>query len=206
MFGFSAAVKGATLDIIVKTRNCDVPARLKEDARERLVHSTRFYDRLLGVELLFSADGNPRIPEPAHVEVTARTKGHHIRALGSGEDHRAAVDQALARFERQLRRYKARLIDRARQPRPEPASTTLLPSDAEDSSDEQARIVRRKRFEMRPMLPEEAALQLELLGHDFFLFANAASGLCSVVYRRRDGQIGLIEGVHGEDEDAPDRA
>lgn len=191
------------MDVIVKSKNCEIPPRLREEAVERLEHATRFFDRLSGVEMVFSEEANPRIPEPALVEVTARAKGHHIRAEGAGADHRRAVDAAVARFERQLSRHKARLVDRSRRAgKSAPSSNGLLrqgepvedtaPADVDDSAPV---IVRTKRFELVPMLPEEAAWQLELLGHDFYLFTNAATGDCNVVYRRKDGDLGLIESV-----------
>lgn len=184
------------MDIIVTGKNCEVPPRLKETAVSRVEHATRFFDRLIGVEMVFSEEANPRIPEPAIVEVTARTKGHHIRAQGAAGDHRDAIDVALARFERQLARYKARLVDRRkRAPVTPPPADGLVPGapGADEGAEEPARIVRRKSFDLSPMLPEDAAWQLDLLGHDFYLFTNAATGRCSVVYRRRDGQLGLIE-------------
>jgi putative sigma-54 modulation protein len=104
----------------------------------------------------------------------------------------------LNRFERQLSRYKARLVDRnRRQARPQPATNGLLTDErpAEPEQWEVPNIVRTKRFELVPMLPEDAAFQLELLGHDFFLFTNASSGEPSLLYRRKDGQLGLIESI-----------
>jgi putative sigma-54 modulation protein len=187
------------VDIIVKGKNCDVPPRLKEEAVSRVEHATRFFDRLLGVEMVFSEEHNPRIPAPAIVEVTARTKGHHIRAEGAAEDHRDAIDVALGKFERQLARYKARLVDRRKRQVAAPVTTDTSPGGEAptDHPAAQPRIVRRKAFELSPMLPEDAAWQLELLGHDFYLFTNAANGRCSVVYRRRDGALGLIEAMEG---------
>jgi putative sigma-54 modulation protein len=189
------------VDIIVKSKNCDVPGRVKDEAVEKVEHATRIFDRLLGVEMVFSQEPNPRIAEPAVVELTARTKGHHIRAEGAASDHRAATDVAVARFERQLRRYKARLVDR-NQGRGRAAASTAptgdgslveTPSSSGTDEDTAPTIVRTKTFALSPMLPEDAALQLELLDHEFFLFSNAATGNCNVVYRRRDGQLGLIE-------------
>lgn len=191
------------MDITIKAKNCDVSNRLKEDVRARVEHATRFFDRLLAVEVVFGEEHNPRIAAPAVVEVTGRTKGHHIRAEGSGSDHRGAVDVAVARFERQLARYKARQQDRYRgrdrHQAPVPVGSPLSASaSAQPSPDDgwpRPKIVRSKQFELQPMLPDDAAVRLELLGHDFFLFVNAASGACNVVYRRRDGDLGLIEGA-----------
>lgn len=188
------------MDIIVKSKNCDVAGRMKEEAVAKVEHATRIYDRLLGVEMVFSEEHNPRIAEPAVVELTARTKGHHIRAEAAAPDHRAAVDIAIARFETQLRRYKARLVDRSRRRGRAPVGAAANghalppePGSAVPEAEPGPRIVRTKTFELTPMLPEDAAWQLELLGHDFFVFSNAATGRCSVVYRRKDEDFGLIE-------------
>jgi putative sigma-54 modulation protein len=198
---------GNRVDIIVKSKNCDVPAKVKEEALEKVAHATRIYDRLLGVELVFSEEHNPRIAAPAVVELTGRTKGHHIRAEGSAGDHRGATDIAMAKFERQLRRYKTRLVDRKngrKRSTPAPvgdgqltstSSATLRSAPAAPQDDDAPRIVRTKQFVLSPMLPEDAALQLEMLDHEFFVFANAATGDCNVIYRRKDGQLGLIEAV-----------
>jgi putative sigma-54 modulation protein len=175
-----------SVDIIVKAKNCDVAPRLKEDVVAKVEHATRFFDKLTGVEVVFSEEHNPRIADSAVVELTARSKGHHIRAEGAAADHRAAVDVAVTRFERQLARYKARQVDRARG-RDRSAVPAAVGAGAASPLAPEA------------MQPEEAALQLELLGHEFFLFTNAGTGACSVVYRRRDGDLGLIEGVEGEE-------
>lgn len=183
------------MDIIVKSKNCEIASRLKEETVGKIEHATRFFDRLTGVEVVLREEANPRIPEPAVAEVTARTKGHHIRAQGWGEDHRGAVDMAVARFERQLSRYKTRMVDRRKgktgPPPPQPSTEPL----AEDDAWPESRIVRTKRFGLQPMVPDDAALQLELLGHDFYVFTNAATGDCNVIYRRNDGDLGLIEAV-----------
>lgn len=202
------------MDIIVKSKNCEVTNRLKEEAIEKIEHASRFFDRLSSVEVVLREESNPRIAESAVVEVTARARGgparsHHIRAEGCAEDHREAIDIAVARFGRQLSRYKARMVDRRRKGGPglaQPASNNLLTQGEgslltadEDTPDgegwSQSSIVRTKRFELQPMLPDDAALQLEMLGHDFYLFTNVATGACNVVYRRKDGDLGLIEAV-----------
>lgn len=193
------------MDINVRSKDCEVSDRLKDEAVSRVEHATRFFDRLLGIELVFTEEQNPRIPDPASVEITARTRGHHIRATSSAADHRDALEGAVERLERQLRKYKTRLVDRRRKaPMAEPTSTEPLPAQlasgngwggaVEEEAEGQApRIVRHKQFQLTPMLPEEAALHLDLLGHEFYLFTNAATGRENVIYRRRDGDLGLIE-------------
>lgn len=186
------------MDITLRARNCEVGNKVKDEARRKVEHATRFFDRITSLEVSFAEEHNPRIPNPASVEITARSKKHTVRALGSGEDHHEAIDQAIARFERQLRRYKTRLIDRGRRGRDDKITGELpeirrSSNGAAESDDPAPTIVRRKEFELTAMFPEDAVLQLELLGHDFYLFTNAGTGAPNVVYRRADGDIGLIE-------------
>jgi putative sigma-54 modulation protein len=191
------------VDIIV-TAKCDVPARVREEALRKVEHATRFFDRLATVEVVFRSESNPRIAEPASVELTTHARGQYLRAQGWARDHRGALDVAVNRFERQLARYKARLRGRRRGTRAAVPAAAAMPAlaaaDGGGSGTAEGadawpvpNIVRRKQFELAPMLPDEAAVQLELLGHDFFVFTNAATGGCNVVYRRRDGDLGLIE-------------
>jgi putative sigma-54 modulation protein len=195
------------VDIILRARNCEVTTKVKEETRRKAEHATRVFDRVLDLEISFSEEHNPRISEKACVEITARSKGHTVRAVGSGADHHAAADEAVARLERQLRRYKTRLTDRGRRVRAaEDARTSgemaaiRSPRSAAaaagvDGDDPMPQIVRRKQFELTAMFPDDAVLQLELLGHDFYLFTNAGTGEPNVIYRREGGDVGLIEGT-----------
>ena len=194
------------MDIILRARNCEVASKVKDEARRKVEHATRIFDRVLDLEVTFSEEHNPRIPNPATVEITARTKGHTVRAVGAGGDHHEAIDQAIARLERQLRRYKTRLVDKGRRVRtPDDARTSgELPAvhsprsaaaAAQADEDPMPQIVRRKQFDLTEMFPEDAVLQLELLGHDFYLFMNAGTGQPNVIYRREGGDVGLIEGM-----------
>jgi putative sigma-54 modulation protein len=106
-------------------------------------------------------------------------------------DDRAALDIAVDKFERQLRRLKERLIDRGR--RASEKHLNAAPESVEEEPDDELRIERVKRFAVKPMTPQEAALQMELLGHSFYLFLNADTEQYSVLYRRRGGSLGLIE-------------
>jgi ribosomal subunit interface protein len=110
------------VDITVKAK-CEVPPRVRATATRRVAHAARFLDRLLSVEVVFATEG---VDRPALVELTGRTKRERIRVEGRGSDHRAAVDVAVARFERQLARHTARSRTRTRA-RPRTASLPLPP-------------------------------------------------------------------------------
>ncbi len=195
------------MDIILRARNCEVAPKVKDETRRKVEHATRIFDRIIDLEVSFSEEHNPRIPNPASVEITARSKGHTVRAVGAGVDHHEATDEAVARLERQLRRYKTRLVDKGRRTKAaEEARTTgelavgrsprsAAAAAGADEEDPMPQIVRRKQHELTAMYPDDAVLQLELLGHDFYLFTNAATGEPNVIYRREGGDVGLIEGT-----------
>lgn len=196
------------MDITLRALNCEIASKMKDEARRKVEHATRFFDRITDLEVSFAEEQNPRIPNPASVEITARSKRHTVRAVGAGQDHHEAIDQAVDRFERQLRRYKTRLIDRGRRSARNgngavttgemPAVRRAKANGHAPDEDAAPRIVRRKSFDLTAMLPDDAVLQLELLGHDFYLFTNAGTGEPNLVYRRADGDIGLIEGHPAE--------
>lgn len=125
------------MEIVVKTKNCEVPSKVKQEAQERLAHATRFYGRVLEVEAVFAEETRRKVPEPAHVEVMAHIKGHPIRAHATGTDFRSALDAAMQRLERRLARYKNRLMDRRRRPAAAPAPAAPAAPAARAMSDEE---------------------------------------------------------------------
>jgi putative sigma-54 modulation protein len=180
------------VDVRVHGKSFQVSTELRELAEDKVSRAGRIFDDGSTADVEFEHRPNPRqIDERYLVEITTRTAGHTVRVESVAGDERAALDLAVDKFERQLRRLKERLIQRSRQSSNKHLNTGL--ESSEEESDTGPRIVRSKRFTMRPMMPEEAALQMEMLGHDFFFFMNAESGSHCVVYHRRDGQLGLIE-------------
>jgi putative sigma-54 modulation protein len=152
-------------------------------------------------EVCFSEERNPRIAEKEVCEVTMHGHGHIVRARAAAADGLGAVDRVVDKLEHRLGKLKGKLVGRSHPRRPSPPPGSVLPDGAlpgdaaaEDDDEPGPRIVRTKQFAIKPMTPEEAALQMELLGHDFFLFSNAETSAAAVVYRRKDGQIGLIDG------------
>jgi putative sigma-54 modulation protein len=183
------------MQVTVKGKNTDVPDRLRALAERKLAKVQRFDDRILAMDVEFSEERNPRVADAHRVEVTLTTKHRLVRARASAHDPAAAVDRVIDRLQRQVKKLKGRRVDRTQHA--ESAKTlppVAPPGPAEEAEEpETAEIVRFKKVEMKPMTPEEAVDRMDLLGHDFFLFANAETERVNVVYRRRGGGFGLIE-------------
>jgi putative sigma-54 modulation protein len=164
-----------------------------EVAIDKIGHASRIFDDGSVADVEFAELRNPRSAgERFKVEITTHTAGHTVRVEAMAPESLAAVDLAADKFERQLRRLKERLIQRSRTRDHKTLNEGGLASD-EDEDDGPSSIVRTKRFAMRPMTAEEAGLQMEMLGHDFFFFLDAESGKYCVLYHRDDGNLGLIE-------------
>jgi putative sigma-54 modulation protein len=174
----------------VKGRNVDVPDSLRVHVVEKLTRLDRHLDRSARVEVELAVERNPAIAENQLAEATVWTKGPVLRARESSTDMRTAIDHVADKLERQVIRY--------REKRRRPRSTAAFASDgAGGARGGEPQIVKRKQFAVKPMTAEEAVLQLELVGHDFFVFRDAESDAVNVVYRRRDGDYGLIETGQG---------
>lgn len=119
------------------------------------------------------------------VEVTIQTKGYFLRAEEAHSDLYAAIDLIVDKLERQIRKYKTKLLDKSRQ---ENIQDTF---DIEENIEEE--IVKRKKIYLKPMDEEEAIMQMELLGHTFFVFKNTDTDNICIIYKRHDGDYGLIE-------------
>jgi putative sigma-54 modulation protein len=174
----------------VKGRNLEVSEAIRSYAEQKLSKLERQLQDPR-VELELTVERNPSIAANHVAEATIWTKGPVLRAREASSDMRASIDQLVEKLERQVTRYRkqgrAKRRRAARANGPTPETTPVVPDEAEPV------IVKTKQFTVNPMSPEEAVLQLELIGHDFFVFRNAASGEVNVVYRRWDGNYGLIE-------------
>jgi len=188
------------MSITVTGRRMPVTDALRDYAEEKIAHSMRVMDiHPLDAEIVLLVEKNPANPTPAACEVTLRTKGHIIRVEEHEEDMYAAIDVAAAKVVRQLRKYKTRVIDRkirasievaAAVPKTTPA-TDLDELMEELSGDDE--IVRIKEIEFPPMTEEEALVNIDLLGHDFFVYTDRDSDMVNVLYRRNDGGYGLLK-------------
>ena len=152
-------------------------------------------DKLSKLEKYFSADTDVFVTlsvekERQKIEVTIPVKGHIIRSEQVSSDMYVSFDLVEEVIERQLKRYRTKIIDRNQS-----AGTGFAQDfiDIDGDEEEEVKIVRTKRFGMKPMYPEDACVQMELSGHDFFVFRNAETDEVNVVYRRKGNTYGLIE-------------
>jgi len=172
----------------VKGKNLDVSDSIRSYAEEKLRKLERQLADPTQIELELSVERNPSISANNVAEATIWTKGPTLRAREASADMRASIDQLVDKLERQVTRYRQK---RRRRTARDDGGT--LQAAAAPSNDTEPVIVKTKQFAVKPMSAEEAVLQLELVGHDFFVFQDAESGEVNVVYRRRDGRYGLIE-------------
>ena len=177
------------MQLQIKGKNVEMDETIRSYAEEKLGKLERHLADPTKVELELSLEKNPSIANTHIAEATIWTKGPTLRARESSDDWRSSIDELVSKIERQAKRYQ----NKRRNHHPHanhaaPVETTpVVPGEPEPM------IVKTKQFPVKPMTPEEAVLQLELIGHDFFVFRNSEAGEVAVVYRRRDGNFGLIE-------------
>ena len=172
------------MNYIISGKNIDVTEGLK----------TAIYDKLGRLEKFFTDDTDAQVTlsvekERQKIEVTIPMKGHIIRAEQASDDMYVSIDLVVEVIERQVTRYKKKIVDKEQ-------NADYIKDDFfsdEDTDDEEVKIIRSKRFAVKPMYPEDACVQMELLGHNFYVFRNAETEEVNVVYKRKGNTYGLIE-------------
>jgi putative sigma-54 modulation protein len=172
----------------VKGKNLEVSDSIRKYAEEKLGKLNRQLHELTQVELELCVEKNPSISQNQVAEATIWTKGPTLRAREASTDMKVSIDQLTDKLLRQVEHYRAKR--RRRQARGNGTQSGGPMAIEEEAT---PNIVKSKQFTVKPMSAEEAALQLELVGHDFFVFRNDESDEVNVIYRRRDGGYGLIE-------------
>lgn len=172
------------MKIIVSGKNMEVTSALKNVVEKKLLKLDRYFNPEVQVNATLSVQRNRQI-----IEVTIPFNGVILRAEEANEDMYTSIDIVLDKLERQIRKQKTKLERRLHD---DSLRFKYIP-EYENASKEEAQIVKTKRFAIKPMSVEEAVLQMELLGHSFFVYKNAESEEVNVVYKRKDGNFGLIE-------------
>ena len=182
---------GLSMAIIVKGRNAVVSPAVKAYLEKKIDKVTRQFKAVGDITAVLKVENGNHI-----AEITVPAKGILLRAQESTKDMYSSIDLVVEKIERQVHKYKTKLMKRKYSNFREAAPETLpaaevVPVQAE--AEEDFKIIRSKSFTMNPMTPEEAILQMNLLNHDFFVFYDPDFGGVSVVYRRKDGNYGLLE-------------
>ena len=169
---------------IISGKNIDVTEGLKSAVYEKIGKLERYFTPDTEVHVTMSVEKDRQ-----KIEITIPIKGNIIRAEQTTNDMYISIDLVEEIIERQLKKYKSKLIDQ-KQSQPNLSASFL---EEEDGEDEEIRIVKSKKFAIKPMDPEEACIQMELLGHNFFVYRNADTDEVNVVYKRKGNTYGLIE-------------
>lgn len=182
------------MKFIISGKNIEVTPGLKDAIEQKLGKLERYFTPETEINVTLSVEKGRQ-----KIEVTIPVKGNIIRSEQTSNDMYVSIDLVEEIIERQLRKYKNKLVARNQG---HPTSYALLgnsfrkeffDSEEETTEDDEVRIVRTKKFGIKPMFPEDACVQMELLGHNFFVFSNAETDEVNVVYKRKDGSFGLIE-------------
>ena len=191
------------MDVSISARHVTITPRLEEVIHEKIGQLDRYLGGLDYAGVHFDEARNPRIPDKEFCEVVVKGHGYHLRCKVHAPDPFTAIDLATAKLERQIRKLRTKLQRRhhgtgetIRSGSDGPGSVALADAPAGvDGDDLEAlpQIVKTKRFHLGPLEAEEAVLKMEQLGHGFFFFINKDTNRSAVVYRRDDGDVGLID-------------
>lgn len=208
---------GYTMDVTMRLKNFKLNNTQETQIRKRLERLTRQMDQMEYNEVLISQEPTKLSAQRFQyvVQITLRTRSHNlIRSEVHNQDLLTAVDDAISRLSRQIERFKGRFYDKKKgklgvgessanivtqQTSPAHSEQSVSATSPTDfatgplGDEDLGEVVRVKRFEVKPMYPEEAVEQMELLGHDFYVFYNAGENKLNVLYRRTDGNYGLLQ-------------
>lgn len=184
------------MDITITGRKMPITDALRAYVEEKIGNSMKVMDiDPLTAEVVLQVEKNPANPTPACCEVTMRARGHIIRVEEYEENMYAAIDVAAAKVLRQLRKFKTRVIDKKISQGNTEKKATELDIDGlmEELSATDDEVVRVKEIEFQPLTEEEALVQIDLLGHDFFAYIDRDSNNVHILYRRDNGGYGLLK-------------
>lgn len=183
------------VDIKISGRKVSVTDGMRQRVNEKIGDALKVFDiKPMSCDVVLRVDKNRSNPERKMCEVTVFVRDNVVRVEAADEDMYVAIDTAADKVTRQLRKYKTRVVDRKQR------STQTIRGGAtiDDLSDlieadDDDQLVREKYIDLRPMSEEEALVQTDLLGHDFYVFENATTGLVNVIYHRHNGGYGILK-------------
>lgn len=173
------------MKITVAGKNIEITNALRNVVENKLEKLNKYFQPDVEAQVTLSVEKSRQI-----IEVTIPFNGVILRGEESTEDMYASIDLVMDKLERQIRKQKTKLQKRMHG---DSLRFQFIPDYEGDKLKEESKIVKTKRFAIKPMSSEEAVLQMELIGHNFFVFENGDTGEVNVVYKRKDGNYGLIE-------------
>ncbi len=176
------------MKIIFKGRHVEVTEALRNYTEKRLNKIDRHFENILEVIVTFSVEKSRQI-----VEVTLQAKKALIRAEEESDDMYTSIDKVVDKLDRQIQKYREKYLQKSSVENHETELRNLENSLNEEARNNLPLIVKTKKFALKPMSVEEAAMQMDLLGHSFYVFANDLTNRVNVLYKRKDGNFGLIE-------------
>jgi len=172
------------MNIIISGKNIDLTEGIKTSVEEKLEKLGKYFAPETEVNVTLSVEKDRQ-----KVEVTIPVKGNIIRSEQVSDDMYVSIDLVVEIIEKQLKKYRQKLITKKQNA--EAFGKAYI--DIEDEEDDEIKIIRTKNFELIPMYPEDACVQMELLGHNFYVFYNAENERVNVVYKRKGNTYGLID-------------
>ncbi len=186
--------KSRTFHVIVQGRHMDITPALKQYAEEKIGKIERHFDQVQKAQVVLNVERRDELGKAEIAEVTVWGDGVILRGEEASADMYASIDRVVEKLQKQIEKYRSRMIEKRRIDESRKRTRRVVAAEAAlHSGPDVPNLVRIKRFAMKPMTVEDAALQLDLLGHSFFVFRNAETEKVNVLYRRTDGQYGLIE-------------
>lgn len=176
------------MKINITGKNIELTDGLKTAVNDKLSKLDKYFTDDTTVNVTLSVEKDRQ-----KIEVTIPIKGQIIRSEQVSNDMYVSIDLVEEVIERQLRKYRTKLVSRQNEPKEFFQEDFIEEDDNDNEEDSQIKIKRTKHFGIKPMYPEDACVQMELLGHDFFVFRNAETDEVNVVYKRRGNTYGLIE-------------
>ena len=183
-------------DIKISGRKVSVTDAMRDRVNEKIGESLKVFDiKPMSCDVVLRVDNNRSNPDRKTAEVTVYVRDNVVRVEASDNDMYTAIDIAAEKTTRQLRKFKTRVIDHKHHSQREDVRIQAEPvADLADLiEDDDDALVREKFVELHPMTEEEALVQTDLIGHDFYVFENATTGLVNVIYHRHNGGYGIIK-------------
>ena len=186
------------VDIKISGRKVSISEALRTHVEQKIGNALKVFDITpMSCDVVLRVDKNPSNPDRKTAEVTVFVRNNVVRVTASSDDMYAAIDDAAEKVTRQLRKYKTKVVERRHRAKAEQASVltqedlaNLIEVSGEEIEDS---LVREKYIDIMPMTEEEALVQTDLLGHDFYVFVNSSTGLTNVIYHRKNGGYGIIK-------------